>query len=619
MKTFIFITVSFLLQCTISLFAQQAPKAPKPPKTSKTAVAVTPNITIVSNGNYNYSINTSSDQENISISISNSNDTYSMKARFQQEKYEEIKNLLINELGNNNLTIDNSIYKWVVPASGDEIYTVHLSDKKLRIHLNKEEAASSLIKKIINLGDVAKSIIANDSKDADRIQREADRARRRADQMKQEAERMAHLAQLQAKRAMVQAEKTAERARAQAERAAKHAELQARQEAERRAHLAQLQAKRAMIDHERTAEHARMQAERAAKHAELQARQEAERVAHLARLQAKQAMIDREKIAEKAEQMAIEAQEHAEHVAADVRAHAEEIARHAEEQARRHQEQIQQNAEEAIRNAEKNIREQEIIRKEELERIRKDVEEQLQRNIEQLKINAENIQKKIEKDAARLEEEAKRLEKESIRLEKEAHHKGGISTSAKTLLNTPKTLYKRASTNDTNWKWPALQQELLTYLTTHHKSDTNDINLIYDTSGVYINGQQLSPVQKNKFVSIIKKHLSSQKKYFSFYKNNNNIIIINEGISLEKLTKELTEKGFIDSAVKENTLEINGYNTYKNGVQMTNEENKTINTILQKYNVIPAPGKTMRVISKNLYLGYKIGDNGFMGTIVINK
>lgn len=141
-----------------------------------------------------YSISDSDNQNsNVSISSSSTSDSYSFNAKHSGAKDSELKELVIKEMGSNNLTKSNGKLSWVANSGNEEVYEIEIKKGRLSMDVNKNIASPSLVKKIESLGRMAKTIITGKteaSEKAARMQREADRLKREAKRMQSEADRM---------------------------------------------------------------------------------------------------------------------------------------------------------------------------------------------------------------------------------------------------------------------------------------------------------------------------------------------------------------------------------------------------------------------------------------------
>ena len=142
----------------------------------------------------NYSSSDSDRQNsNVSISSSNTDDSYSFIAKYSGSKDSELKDLIIKEMGSNNLTSTNGKSRWIANSGDEEVYEIELRKGRLTMDVDKNIASPSLVKKIESLGKMAKTIITGKteaSEKAAKMQREADRLKREADRMQREADRM---------------------------------------------------------------------------------------------------------------------------------------------------------------------------------------------------------------------------------------------------------------------------------------------------------------------------------------------------------------------------------------------------------------------------------------------
>ena len=194
MKTLIKVTVSLILfLVTVSLQAQTTPEPPKPPKVHHSEHSDS------NSSSYSYSVSSSENggknkKTNVSISISNSDDSYTLRAKFPTEKYQEIKDILTKEISKKNYTFSKGKNSWISEINDEEVYKVNLKNTKLSIYLDKEIASSSLAEKFEAMGLTIRTIIVGkqnqERRDAERLQRQADRLKRDAERMQREANRL---------------------------------------------------------------------------------------------------------------------------------------------------------------------------------------------------------------------------------------------------------------------------------------------------------------------------------------------------------------------------------------------------------------------------------------------
>lgn len=185
MKTF-FLT-SLLMSLGALSFAQ---KTPTPPSTSATSATVSTSSS--TNSNYARSVSDNgNDGGNLSIAISESDDTYKLRAKFPSKNDVSLKELLINEFGKENLQRDGKDWEWTLASAEDEIYSIKFSSGKLRMELDKEQAANTLTEKFIRTGQEIKQLLSGENNQkAEALQRKAERLQRDAQRMQHEAERL---------------------------------------------------------------------------------------------------------------------------------------------------------------------------------------------------------------------------------------------------------------------------------------------------------------------------------------------------------------------------------------------------------------------------------------------
>lgn len=186
MKT-IFLT-SLLMSLGALSFAQHTPTPTSTPPTSTTV-----STSSSTNSNYIRSVsdNDGNNSGNLSIAISESDDTYKLRAKFSSKNDAALKDLLINEFGKENLQRDGNDWEWTLASADDEIYSIKFSSGKLRMELDKEQAANTLTEKFIRTGQEIKQLLSGENNQkAEALQRKAERLQRDAQRMQQEAERL---------------------------------------------------------------------------------------------------------------------------------------------------------------------------------------------------------------------------------------------------------------------------------------------------------------------------------------------------------------------------------------------------------------------------------------------
>ena len=183
--------LAITLLFSLSILAQATPTPPKTTTSTKTSSS--------------YSFKMSDDDDthsSSSISVTKSDDSYKFRASFHSSKTEKIKNVIIDRLGKENLSVKGSTYQWNKDKNGDEIFECKLTKGHVRIYLNIDEVSSSFYNKIDALGEELKFAISgsrskNNAKadakraknDLERAERDLERAKRDLERAKRELER----------------------------------------------------------------------------------------------------------------------------------------------------------------------------------------------------------------------------------------------------------------------------------------------------------------------------------------------------------------------------------------------------------------------------------------------
>jgi hypothetical protein len=184
MKNLFSITVVILFLSGIT-FGQATPKPPKPPKTTSSSTT--------KSNSYSISFDTDAKEGNSSVSIKRNDNIYKFSAKFHESKFKSLKKLVVDQLGNKNLTVSEDMYKWIKTENGETIYECKLTEDRLRIYVDKEYASSSIINMMNDFGDVLKDAISgtDSKKSAEEVtQRELKIAERALERAKREVERI---------------------------------------------------------------------------------------------------------------------------------------------------------------------------------------------------------------------------------------------------------------------------------------------------------------------------------------------------------------------------------------------------------------------------------------------
>ncbi|QTE22778.1 hypothetical protein [Polaribacter cellanae] len=131
--------------------------------------------------------------------IKRNDNIYKFTARFHKSKTGAIKKLLVDKLGNSNLTTSGDTFRWIKTENGDKLYDCKLTDDTLKIYVDKEYANSKIVEMMSDFGEVLKDAISGtDSKEeAKKIaeselksaERELERAKRVLEKVKRRLER----------------------------------------------------------------------------------------------------------------------------------------------------------------------------------------------------------------------------------------------------------------------------------------------------------------------------------------------------------------------------------------------------------------------------------------------
>jgi hypothetical protein len=190
-KTTMSLMLVTALFATFSLNAQTVPEPPTPPKTKTT-----------SGTSYSISIENDDDEHNSSVSISISDDTYKFRGSYHKSKNEGVKAILLDQLGENNLTKNGHTYLWSENKNGDEVFECKLTKGHLRMYLDTDVASKGFTEKVKKLGNDLKYFISGTDPeketvkasekaklDIERAQRDLERAKRDLERAEREAKR----------------------------------------------------------------------------------------------------------------------------------------------------------------------------------------------------------------------------------------------------------------------------------------------------------------------------------------------------------------------------------------------------------------------------------------------
>jgi len=219
-----------------------------------------------------------------------------------------------------------------------------------------------------------------------------------------------------------------------------------------------------------------------------------------------------------------------------------------------------------------------------------------------------------ERDAARVSHAAAILSKQAEELSLISSRSGGIDGYMREVLQDPSTIYKDNGKENNGWKWPAMQKALLTKLQKDNLVKTNeDVVFIKEDNGMYVNGEKLSPSAWSSYNSLFRTYNYNDFGDISFFKQGDHIAVVNSDIDFEDILDILENKRLIENKTTSTIIELNGSSIMVNGTRLPNAETKAWNALLHRKNVIPAPGKTIKIGEGYASLGYSF-DNNTLGT-----
>ncbi|MBW1296586.1 hypothetical protein [Aquimarina litoralis] len=109
-----------------------------------------------------FSITYDSDAENKkfyrSFVVLDMDDNYRIKVKFMKHMKSKVKSYLVDQFGEQNMTVKDNTYYWVKGNEDEEVYEVKLKGNKLRINVDKELASDKLMKRFILIGKELKEI-----------------------------------------------------------------------------------------------------------------------------------------------------------------------------------------------------------------------------------------------------------------------------------------------------------------------------------------------------------------------------------------------------------------------------------------------------------------------------
>lgn len=174
----LFLTTAVTLFLSSSIFGQATPKTPKPPKTTSSSTT--------KSNSYSFSFDTDDKEENSSVSIKRNDNVYKFSAKFHKNKFESLKKLVLDKLGDENLTVSKDMHRWLKSEDGEKVYECKLTENRLKIYVDKEYANTNMITMMNDFGDVLKDAISGtddeqeDKEDAEKAIQKAEKSLKRA-------------------------------------------------------------------------------------------------------------------------------------------------------------------------------------------------------------------------------------------------------------------------------------------------------------------------------------------------------------------------------------------------------------------------------------------------------
>lgn len=178
----LFLTSVIALFLSANLFSQTTPKPPKPPKTPSTTSSTSKSTS------YSITFDTDDTEDNSSVSIKRNENVYKFNARFHESKTGSIKKLLVDKLGKSNLTVDGDTFRWEKREDGEKLYDCKLTEKTLKIYVDKEYANAKIVDMMNDFGVVLKDAISGTNSEEE-AKKDAEKELRRAEKALAKAKR----------------------------------------------------------------------------------------------------------------------------------------------------------------------------------------------------------------------------------------------------------------------------------------------------------------------------------------------------------------------------------------------------------------------------------------------
>lgn len=259
----------------------------------------------------------------------------------------------------------------------------------------------------------------------------------------------------------------------------------------------------------------------------------------------------------------------------------------------------------------------------EADRMRRE-SERMQREADRLKENQDRIQRQValnatryERDALRLAEEGMRIAEEASRLNQDAVYGGGISDMVDQLLQLSRTKMTTSIQNINNWIWPSVQNALLKSLNNDNLiTSGSEVVFSRDRNGIFVNGKKVNVKNQINYDRLLLDNGISMSNYFTFYKKGDHIVIVDNMARIEPVLNDMQRKGIIADLSAEIEIAINGATAAINGKEQASNQVIEINKLLNKHNIIGAPGKMIKISGSSKTLGYSNG-KAHLGTWIM--
>jgi len=165
--------------------------------------------------------------------------------------------------------------------------------------------------------------------------------------------------------------------------------------------------------------------------------------------------------------------------------------------------------------------------------------------------------------------------------------------------------------NNSLWRLPELCVVFYEKLIEDNIIEKGDVMIFnFSEQGAFDDGHHLPISIANQFITMAKKYGYSVSNEFYIEFNGKHLLVINQIDDLMYLRKDLLNQlekdGLISNKNKRMEMEIYGNSFSVNGKEIPNSKLANYFDLFNKYNVIPAPGKTIETDTKKgiIHVGY---------------